>query len=95
MFILYLLVFITGLGGTIAMSYGIGKYRPDPQGVGLLILTVLFLTFGVGGMISELADTYGETQYKQGQVDALTGNVKYELQTQKDSTTVWVEKDDQ
>jgi uncharacterized membrane protein YGL010W len=29
------------------------------------------------------------TGYKQGQVDALTGNIKYELVTQSDSTKIW------
>lgn len=33
----------------------------------------------------------GMDPYKQGQVDALTGNVKYELVTQDDSTKVWKE----
>lgn len=93
MFILYLLVFIIGLGGTIAMAYGMGKYRSDPQGIFLILSTIVFLTFGVGGMVSELSDMHGEIQYKQGQIDALTGNVKYELETQKDSTTIWVKKD--
>lgn len=29
--------------------------------------------------------------YKRGQVDALTGNIKYELVTQPDSTKTWEE----
>lgn len=95
MFALYLLVFIFGLGTTIAMAYGIGKYRPDPQGIFLLILTIIFMISGMGGMMSEVSTMYGETQYKQGQIDALTGQVKYELETKKDSTTSWVEKGDQ
>ena len=31
--------------------------------------------------------------YKQGQVDAFTGKVKYHLETQPDSTKLWVEID--
>jgi len=33
------------------------------------------------------------SSYKQGQIDALTGNIKYELQIQPDSTIIWVEKE--
>jgi len=29
--------------------------------------------------------------YREGQIDALTGNIKYELIIQPDSTRVWVE----
>lgn len=32
------------------------------------------------------------SEYKQGQIDALTGNVKYELKTESDSTRIWIEK---
>ena len=28
--------------------------------------------------------------YKRGQIDALTGNILYELQAQPDSTVIWV-----
>ena len=30
-------------------------------------------------------------QYEKGQIDALTGNIKYELLTQPDSTRTWEE----
>jgi tryptophan-rich sensory protein len=30
-----------------------------------------------------------EDSYKQGQIDALTGTIKYELVTQSDSTKTW------
>lgn len=32
--------------------------------------------------------------YRQGQIDALTGNVKYELVTKPDKTVVWDRKGD-
>ena len=32
--------------------------------------------------------------YKDGQVDALTGKIQYELKTQPDSSKIWVEKGD-
>ena len=38
-----------------------------------------------------------ENPYKQGQVDALTGKIKYELKTNPDSTKTWefIEKEDE
>ncbi len=32
-----------------------------------------------------------ENNYKQGQIDALTGHIKYELKTQPDRSVEWVE----
>ena len=32
--------------------------------------------------------------YKDGQIDALTGKIKYELKKQEDGQTIWVHKDD-
>ena len=32
-----------------------------------------------------------EKGYMEGQIDALSGNIKYQLQTQSDSSTIWVE----
>ena len=56
----------------------------------------LFMAFmiGVGIMwgVTLVIDVGARTSYRQGQIDALTGTVKYELQTQSDSTRVWVEK---
>ena len=37
---------------------------------------------------------HGNLSYKNGQIDALSGKVKYELQTQQDSTRIWVEKEE-
>ncbi len=52
----------------------------------------------VGGVITIILlfsfeeDTeFYKNGYEKGQIDALTGNVKYELVTQPDSTRVWVE----
>lgn len=51
----------------------------------ILFTIVLFLA------ISLLAYLEPIEEYKQGQIDAMTGKVKYELQTQNDSTRIWVE----
>jgi len=47
--------------------------------------------FMIGIVVTLLIFKYVMDPYKQGQVDALTGNVKYELVTQDDSTKVWKE----
>lgn len=43
-------------------------------------ITVTYIIIGVSN------------DYKQGQIDALTGKVNYELKTMPDSTKVWVKK---
>ena len=53
-------------------------------GVILLCFSCILLGLLVG-------DAIGESRgYKKGQIDALTGNVRYELRVQNDSTRVWV-----
>ena len=47
--------------------------------------------FMIGIVVTLFIFKYVVDPYKQGQVDALTGNVKYELVTQDDSTKVWKE----
>lgn len=49
-----------------------------------LIATAL-ISFIIGGIVFE------PVGYKQGQVDALTGHISYELVTQPDSTRIWEE----
>jgi hypothetical protein len=51
------------------------------------------LTF-FAGLLCGLMIAFGYIQsdnYKQGQIDALNGIVKYKKETQKDSTVIWVE----
>lgn len=52
----------------------------------LVIISVLTVTVGLMLAIGLVADTY----YRLGQIDALTGHVYYELQTQDNGETVWV-----
>ncbi len=56
-----------------------GKIRKD-------LAMVIIIIFGV-----TLFASYGlyDERYKQGQVDVLTGKVKYELITHDDSTKTW------
>lgn len=51
--------------------------------IGMFIATCIWLM-----VLSNVTDT----SYKEGQIDALTGKIKYELKTNVDSTRVWVEK---
>lgn len=49
--------------------------------IGFGIMALLFIYF----MFSDII----EVNYKKGQIDALTGRIKYELVTKPDSTKVW------
>ena len=49
----------------------------------LVFIVVVLISMLIGGAF----DTAGK--YKQGQIDALTGKVKYELVAQPDSTRIW------
>ena len=55
-------------------------------GVFLFTLLSLLLGFGIGGV----TDPGGK--YRQGQIDALTGEIKYELKVNPDSTVTWHER---
>lgn len=50
----------------------------------ILLISIILLIF---------AGAIHLTHYKQGQIDALTGKVKYELKTMPDSTRIWVGKE--
>ena len=59
------------------------KYLP---GVLIGVVIVIIIT-----VITIISDPYSEG-YKQGQIDALTGTVHYELVTSPDSTRSWERK---
>ena len=58
--------------------------------VGLLALVIFLSLFAIKACndIGVRGDSY-----RQGQIDALTGKIKYELLPQPDGTVVWVEKE--
>ena len=47
-----------------------------------------FIFVGVSFVTIHTSDIYG---YKNGQVDAINGEINYELQAQEDNTVKWVE----
>lgn len=59
--------------------------------MGDILVRLWYGWFMIGIVVTLLIFKYVADPYKQGQVDALTGNVKYELVTQDDSTRVWKE----
>ncbi len=59
--------------------------------MGDILVRLWYGWFMIGIVVTLLIFMYVVDPYKQGQVDALTGNVKYELVTQDDSTIVWKE----
>lgn len=52
----------------------------------ILSLGILLMWFGILFIFSIMDESY-----KQGQIDALNGNIKYELRIVVDSTAVWEE----
>lgn len=52
--------------------------------VGILLLAIIVWFF--------LLFMHIKYDYKQGQIDALTGKIKYELRTNADSTKTWEKK---
>jgi hypothetical protein len=64
----------------------LGYYAEEPSGVIGGVLTVFL------GIIALVLLSREDASYKQGQIDALTGKVKYELVTKPDSTKSWEEK---
>lgn len=59
--------------------------------MGDILVRLWYGWFMIGIVVTLLIFKYVADPYKQGQVDALTGNIKYELVTQDDSTRVWKE----
>ena len=56
------------------------------------ILQALIVGIIVGAMLAVASFYVTKSTYKQGQIDALTGKVKYRLITLPDSTSQWVRK---
>ena len=54
----------------------------------IILITWLLVTIG---WIVTTELSIKPREYKKGQVDALTGNIKYELITHPDSTKTWEE----
>lgn len=58
--------------------------------VGYLTLVALLCVLALASIGYDSERSY-EDGYRQGQIDALSGNVKYQLVTRIDSSRVWVE----
>lgn len=58
--------------------------------VGLIVGLLLIL--GVGSLVIGMQLYYNnelQDYYKQGQIDAITGDIRYELHVNRDSTRTW------
>jgi len=55
----------------------------------MLILVGLGIVLAIGLVLSPTSNI--DEKYRQGQIDALTGQVKYELRVNPDSTQTWYE----
>ena len=59
----------------------------DKGGIMLFFFCILFFCLGI---LFTINLTY-DKRYKDGQIDALNGIVKYKKEIQKDSSVIWVE----
>jgi len=53
----------------------------------------LLVGFGIGFFICGIF-SLSQPDYKDGQIDAINGVIKYELQVQADGSTKWEKQDD-
>ena len=81
---IYLIVIIIVLMLVLSVTM-VSLVRDKSKRLALGFLAILFVVL--------FGNIYGSLSYKNGQIDAITGNVKYELKTQADSTRVWVDKE--
>lgn len=75
------IIIILFIVGTIAIIFS-DEHDGFWKSIGIMF--VLFSGLCVGAEMS--------SDYKQGQIDALTGKIKYELKKQPDGSTQWKEK---
>ena len=75
----------------IKRTIGLVVFKRGDKIMGDILVRLWYGWFMIGIVVTLLIFKYVVDPYKQGQVDALTGNVKYELVTQDDSTRVWKE----
>jgi len=73
--------------GIIAMYNSIDSSSPISDQIFVWLLTSFMWIVAIYIPVNTI---YKEIYYKQGQVDAMTNNIKYELTTQSDSTKVWI-----
>lgn len=85
----FIIIFFTvGVFALIATGLLFGE---DDYGQGFATLFCALVVMFVSIFI--WSSEWGQHKYKEGQVDALTGEINYELKTNKDSTRVWIKKD--
>lgn len=67
-------------------------HNDDVTGLDLFVWFVMSVFGFIAGIV--VASNIIEDRYKEGQIDALTGTVHYELVTQPDSSRVWERVDE-
>ena len=65
----------------------IANYISDPEFPIIMFIIASLVSFGIGLTLWSI-DIF-DNAYREGQIDALTGKVKYELKTNPDSTKTW------
>lgn len=57
----------------------------------MLMIVIIICTVAIIAVFGIFA--FGENNYRQGQIDALSGKVYYELAKQTDGSVIWTKKD--
>lgn len=69
----------------------IGK-KGESEFIAIITMIIIFVIFGFGFLMG--ADWGIKKGYKDGQVDVIVGNIKYELVINKDKSMTWAEKNE-
>lgn len=84
-------IFCIVIGSILIFMCGMIWNEGDSEGIGLALFSFIVVLMGVFFIFVEVSEDY----YKQGQVDALSGDkIQYELKVQQDSSRIWVEKNE-
>lgn len=85
-----IIVLLTGL----LIIIGVGIVEDGYRRGGYTVVVIGIILMGVSIGIEHYVISERTPNYKQGQIDALTGEVQYELVTQPDSSRAWQLKED-
>lgn len=92
---LMVFIFVFSFIGMLFIMVHFGEYNIDSQGVLIFLLLFSFFVVSIGYLSGTIFENGKEEGYKQGQIDAIKGDINYELESvEVDSIETWTKKDD-
>lgn len=96
MFIIGVVIFFVGFVSSLYWAHETGRmsaYSPllSSEGFFGLAIFIIVTTIGMGLMLMGLVNDAQNSSYRQGQIDAATGELHFRLETLPDSTRIWVD----